>query len=360
MELAINKNAVCYYNSAEDLFLPVDLIYDIEGFALHLGDRHYFFRGGETPWNSSCSTNIATNKYCANRILNKAGIPVPKAIALHIDDFTNGHLENIISDLSFPLVIKPSKDGRLGKDVICNIPNLEQLKALLAKTFPRYEFLSIEEFHGNLNSYRVLVFNQKIIGIVQRFPAQVFGDGEQTITELVASANLKRREISDTLKPIVIDDECHIRLKQLGITPDYVPKCNEKVVLCYTCNATRGGTYVSLNTKICKKNRKLFINAARALNLNLAGVDVECADINVPIETSKGVIIEVNPSPSVRIHEHPMVGKPVRVTKKIVRGLIYRHPLSYLRVLYNHKRSAFYIRSLMLLPLLAFLYKLLD
>ncbi|MCK1850958.1 hypothetical protein MXD98_16680, partial [Legionella pneumophila] len=41
----------------------------------------------------------------------------------------------------------------------------------------------------------------------------------------------------------------------------------------------------------------------------LVGIDVECSDIiNVPIEQSKGVILEVNHKPSIRIHEFPMKG----------------------------------------------------
>ncbi|KTD45557.1 UDP-N-acetylmuramyl tripeptide synthase [Legionella rubrilucens] len=356
-DLNYNKNTLAYYQSAKELLLPAELVEDIEGVAIHLGKRTYYFRGGETPFNSSCSANIASNKYCANKILERAGIPVPKATAIHVDDFYNGLLEQVIADLKFPLVVKPSKEGRLGRDVVCNIQNIEQLKAFMDDIFPAYDFLSIEEFHGNLNSYRVLMFRQRILGVVRRYAAHVIGDGQHTIRELVELANADRARLSDTLKPIQIDGECLIRLEELGLTINDIPQLNERVDLCYTCNATRGGTYETIKTRVCRENRRLLKKAVATLNLAVVGLDIECVDLTIPIEESGGVIIEANPAPSVRIHETPQKGKARQVTKIITRSLIYRHPLSYLHVLYKHNRTAFYVRSLILLPILYFLYR---
>ncbi|WP_019215879.1 hypothetical protein [Legionella tunisiensis] len=50
--------------------------------------------------------------------------------------------------------------------------------------------------------------------------------------------------------------------------------------------------------------------------MNIVGFDVECPDIDIPIQASGGVIIEANPTPSIRIHEKPMEGAPVMVSKK--------------------------------------------
>lgn len=348
MEFTYNKNTGLYYKSAKELFLPVQIRHYIEGFSFQLGKTSYFFRGFETPFNNSCSTKLTENKYCANKILENANIVVPKAVAICKDEFENGELENIISDLKFPLVLKPTISS-LGRDVYCKIPDLIHLKTLMTQLYTKKEWLTIEEFHGNLNSYRVLVFNKKIIGVVQRYPAHVIGDGVSTITELVALSNIKRAQLSDELAPILLDEECHFRLKELDITPDYIPAKNERLVLCYTCNASRGGTYEALNTRLDKKSRQFFINIASILNLNIAGIDVECVDINSPKIDSESVIIEVNPGPSVRIHENTRSAKPNRVTKKMVRSIIYRHPLSFVYVLYKNKQTALYVRGFIFL-----------
>lgn len=356
MEFKYNKNAALYYKSAKELFLPVEIIHGIHGFTFRLGKKTYFFREFDTPFNNSSSAKIAEHKYCANQVLKRAGIPVPKATAIHSSQFNNGRLESIISHLTFPLVIKPTL-GSLGRHVYCNIPDIHQLKILMAQLFPISEWISIEEFHGKLNSYRVLMFKKRVIGVVQRYPAHVIGDGTHTITELIDLANAKRAQLTDEFVPIVVDEEYQLRLNELGITLNYIPAEHERVVLCYTCNASRGGTYEALSTKICKKNRQLLVNLMSLLNLDIAGIDMECIDINTPIMDSNGVIIEVNTSPSVRIHENQHSVKINRVTKKIVRSLIYRHPLSFAYVLYKNRPTSTYVRMGLFLIFLSIIYK---
>ncbi len=289
-------------------------------------------------------------------MLERAEIPVPNAVSINVDEFNQNLTEEIISELKFPLVIKPLLNGAQGKDVLCNIQTLEELLVHLEKFFASYNLLMIEEFHGKLKSYRVLVFNRKVVGVVIRHPASIIGDGKHTVEELISLTNAARKKINDFLGPIVVDDECQIRLNELGIGVDYIPPIGKRIVLCYTSNATRGGTYESLGKQICKENRKLMVRVATVLNLGLAGIDVECADINKPIAGSNGVIIEVNHRPSIRIHEFPISGTPHLVTKEIMRSFIFRHPFAYLSALYSNKQSAFYIRLFILLSVIAVIY----
>ena len=343
----MNKNARCYYEAALKLLLPVEETPEIEGFTLKLGKKNYFFYGSSSPLNNSGSAHVARHKYCMNKILEQAGLPVPKSDFVHVNEYLQGKMEKKIAPLSFPLVAKP-QEGKLGRGVLCNIKTLTQLKNYMVKGFQSDDYLLIEEFHGNLNSYRVLVLNGRVLGVIQRYPSHIIGDGIHTIQKLIEITNLERTQISDAFGPITVDDECLIRLDELGLTVDYVPYKGEWLTLGYTCNATRGGTYTSLGNKICKENRRLMAAAAKALCLELVGFDVQCADINRPIQSTAGVIIEANAGPSIRIHESPVSGIPVNVSKKIMRRLIYRHPLSYLAALYKNPRSGVYLRVLIL------------
>ena len=338
----MDKNALLYYNSACDLQLPARIIPDIDGFDIVLGKQRYFFRGGETPYNSGASVSVAANKYCMNKILQHAGFPVPLADAFQKKDLENTPVESLISALHFPLVVKPMNATSCGKDVLCNITNIAQLEAYLNQCYQRHQFLTVEEFHGGLASYRVLVFYNQVIGVVQRFPAAVVGDGIHTINELIAIENVAREQVKDSVSsgPIQVDDEYRIRLAELEMTLNTIPKEQERVVLCYTCNSTRGGTMTSLGTAICKENAQLLCRAARALNLNIVGFDVQCEDIRIPIEKSRGVIIEANHNPDISIHEAPMGGLPNPVSKKILRRLIRRHPLAYCAGVWRKHRNA--------------------
>jgi D-alanine-D-alanine ligase-like ATP-grasp enzyme len=332
---------------------------EINGFELKLGKHSYLFCENETPFNNSSSARIAVNKYVSNKLLERAGLPVPKAVSIHVDEFKQNKIEETIVHLKFPLVIKPV-DGSLGIGVLCNIQTLEQLLHFLPTYFALYDYLLIEEFHGKLKSYRVLVFNKKVIGVVQRHPASVTGDGKHNIQELIDLSNIQRKKINPFLGAIKIDDEGQIRLKELGIGVDYIPSMGEQVVLCYTSNATRGGSYEALGKQICKENRKIMRRITTVLDLGLTGIDIECADINSPMAQSNGVIIEVNHRPSILVHEFPLTGTPHLVTKQIMRSFIFRHPLSYLYSLYSNKPTAFYLRTLLILSIIGMLYWLVS
>lgn len=352
----MNRNAQCYYESALRLLLPVEEVPEIDGFKITLSDKSYYFGGSWTPLNNSGGISVARNKYCMNRMLKKAGLPVPNSTVIHISEYLNGKLEEIIADLSFPLAAKP-RSGKLGDAVLCNIQTIEQLKHYLDGHCAYFEYITIEEYHGNLNSYRVLLLNYRVIAVIQRYAAHVVGDGKHNILELINLANQKRREISSTLGNITVNEECNLSLKELGIDLGYIPKEDEWVNLGYTCNATRGGTYKTIEKDMIKHNRQMLIRAAKELNLRLVGFDIQCVDINkVAIETSRGVFIEANDGPSVRIHEHPLEGKPFKVTKRVMHSLIRSHPLAYLQALYKHQRSVIYVRSIILMIFLGITY----
>lgn len=340
------------------MYLPTKAILELNGFELKFGQHYYLFRGCETPFNNCSSGSIAADKYCTNQLLAKAGIPVPNAFLLNARDYQQGKLEKGLQGLSFPVVLKPLS-AAMGLDVLCNIQNRAQLEHFLTQYFKVYSELIIETFHSGLKSYRVLVFNKRVIGVVLREPAKVIGDGVHTIAELVSLSNVLR-EKNNALGPIKIDDECRIRLQELKLSVDDIPPPGEEIRLCYTSNATRGGTFTSLGKTIHKDNKTLMIKIASLLNLNLTGIDVECEDIRIPIRQSNGVIIEVNHRPSVRIHEFPLQGKPNYVTKKIVRNFIYRHPLWYVHSLFSHQKTTFYARAFLVTTVFVTCYCLLS
>ncbi|HEO1336530.1 TPA: UDP-N-acetylmuramyl peptide synthase, partial [Legionella pneumophila] len=107
--------------------MPVIPVEEFDGFILKLGKNNYHFCKNETPFNNSCSANIAIDKYCTSKLLEKAGIPVPKAISLNCHEFQQNLHKDKIALLNFPLVIKPI-DGSLGIGVLCNIKTWEELE----------------------------------------------------------------------------------------------------------------------------------------------------------------------------------------------------------------------------------------
>ena len=343
----MDKTASLYYQAASRLKLSPTFLPYIDGFEVKLGKHHYYFRGGETPYNIGSSISVANNKFCMNRILYHAGMPVCNASAFDEEEFESASSEELLGGLRFPLVVKPTQDTGVGYDVLCNVQSLEQLKASMKKRFKTHPFVSIEEYHGGLNSYRVLVFFQKVIGVTQRFPAEVQGDGVHTIEELISQQNVIREELQKkvSLGPIKVDEEYNIRFNELGISLKTIPSKGEKVTLCYTCNSTRGGTMKSLGKQICRENARLLAKAAKILNLNIVGFDVLCEDIMIPITKSRGIIVEANYNPDITIHEAPMFGKKIPVSNKILMRLIFKHPIQYIFNLIRNEVDPMYIKA---------------
>lgn len=312
-------NARIYFAQLQRLGFEVEEITYIKGFLLKLWRQYFRFYVAAPPINNISAAIISNNKFRANKVLESGGMPVPKAAKVTWQEFKEDSWD--LAGLKFPVVIKPTLGGAGGHDVLCNIKNMEILKKHMKEKFRQYTCLSIEEFYGNLPQYRVLVLGNKVLGVTLRIPAEIIGDGKHTISELIDFSNRKREEFLDfvSLGAIKIDEEFEIRMAELGITPDYIPKAEEKIRLCYGCNSTRGGTMVSLGKQLHKENAKLCCEAAKLLGLELVGFDIICKNINVPIKKSGGVIIEANCSPDITIHENPISGIANNVSKEIIK-----------------------------------------
>src|SRR5690606_28185320 len=151
------------------------------------------------------------------------------------------------------------------------------------------------------------------IGLLERIPAHVIGDGIHSITELMAIENERRKPFLGKLSIDVLEvnQEYLIRMDELGLSFNAVPKKGEIIMLCYTSNALWGGTMEALDISlICEENKELVKNAAKCLNLNFVGFDIGSKDISKPViaDGSTDIIVEANSCPDISIHENPLVG----------------------------------------------------
>ncbi len=353
------KSCDLYFKAALECHLEAVEVEEFYGFYFKMRNKVFNFRGSHTPINDIASFSIASNKYCTNRLLNKAGIPVPNATGFTKSDYDNNQLD--LSKMSFPLVVKPTWDSACGWDVTCNIKNTEMLHKVIKDALQRYDCLSIEEYQPGLRSYRILVLYGKVIGLVERIPAHVIGDGQHSITQLIDIENNNREKHNKILPlgKIKIMTETEIIFDELGINADYVPKPQERIPIRYICNSTWGGTFIGLDVKkICKENADLASRAAKELNLNIVGLDFICTDISIPYNQTKGFIIEANASPDISIHENTVNGIPTRVSLIVIKKIIQKNFFSYLYQRLSNKYITIVLRFLFILIILFVCYQL--
>ncbi|CEG56642.1 hypothetical protein [Legionella fallonii] len=325
----MNKTINAYYESALSLKLPIIYIDEVKGLNVHLGNKNYFLLRDITQMNNASSIFISNNKYFIRSLFQDENIPVPKGISLSRADFLKTSLTGLVQGMQFPLVAKPMLGSHKGEDVLCNIKEIEGLSNYLKFMFKKHKFMLIEEYHTGLKEYQVLLLNGRILSVVERRKPTVIGDGVNSMAQLIMlQYNMSKNHYSKLL-----GDNCedYINcLKEQDITPDKILKKNQIAKIRNAITPTLMGYTHALGRRINKKNAFLIRKTAKITGLDLVSLEILCEDINKPFTKSNWFILGVNSPSDITIHESPKSGKAVNVSKKILKQIIYRHPVAYL------------------------------
>ncbi|HHU63016.1 MAG TPA: cyanophycin synthetase [Clostridiales bacterium] len=273
--------------------------------------------------NTGCiSVDIACNKTITKEVLESVGIPVPRG---GVCTSLREALE-ICDDIGYPVVIKPEK-GNQGKGVSLNINSSDEVK-LAFKLAKRIDKNVIVEKYIPGNDYRILVVQDRVVAVAQRIPAHVVGDGHSTVEQLVRRVNQRDDRGDDHEKPLTkikIDEISHYLLKKQGLDTGSVPAKGRIVYLKPNANLSTGGIAIDVTDKIHPYNIDIALRAARAIGLDVAGIDVSIPDIALPMLETGGAVLEVNAAPGIRMHHYPSQGRGRNVGKAIVDMLYPLH-----------------------------------
>jgi cyanophycin synthetase len=221
--------------------------------------------------------------------------------------------------LGYPVVVKPNF-GSHGKGVSINLRNPQEVLDAY-KIAKEYEDTVLIEKYIKGSYYRVLVVGDKVVAVSHRICAHVTGDGTSTVKELVNKENSNPMRGDGHEKPLTkinIDKISEQYLKKQGLTVDYIPNEGQIVYLRENDNLSTGGVAIDVTDEIHEQNRKIIVQAARVIGLDVAGVDISTADISKPITETGGAIIEINAAPGIRMHHYPYQGTSRNAAKAIV------------------------------------------
>ncbi len=277
-------------------------------------------RATMTSRTSAIGVDIASDKSLTNRLLDSAGLPVPRSEVVDSEDGTVAAAHKI----GFPCVVKPL-DGNHGRGVHLDLRSDEAVRAAFhgARAESRSGDLVVESYVAG-NDYRCLVIGGKVAAIAERVPASVLGDGTHTIRELVAEANADpRRGIGHekVLTRIKVDDAAIGLVLAQGLELESVPPVGTRVKLALTGNMSTGGTSIDRTIEAHPDNVEIAETAAQIVGLDVAGIDFICPDIATPVRETGGAIVEVNAAPGFRMHTHPTEGEPQYVARPVIDSL---------------------------------------
>ncbi len=274
-------------------------------------------RATMTSLTSSLGVDIAGDKKLTNRLLASTGVPVPRSEIVRNEDGA----VRAAAVIGYPVAMKPV-DGNHGRGVMLNLGDEAAVRAgyLAAQSQSRQGPVVVESYLSG-NDYRCLVIGGVLRAVAQRLPAHVDGDGSHTLRQLVDLTNADpRRGIGHekVLTRIKVDEESLAYAREQGFEMDDVPPQRTRVYLKRTGNMSTGGISIDRTEEIHPDNAEIVELAARVVGLDIAGIDLVCPDVSLPIRETGGGIVEVNAAPGFRMHTHPTEGEPQYVAKPVI------------------------------------------
>jgi len=317
---AIGTSTAAVLAAAHERGIPSQRITDEANlFQLGWGSKQKRLQATTTGDTSYVAVKIASDKQLTKALLQEAGVPVPEGGTVT----TVEEAQRIARRLRVPVTLKPL-DGNQGKGVTIRCGTPEEVAR--AFDFAReYGRRIIVERSVEGRDYRVLVAGGRVAAASFRRPAHVVGDGVSTITELVEIENgnpARGSGHSNVLTRIALDAHAEDMLRRQGYVPDAVPAPGVVVELRSNANLSTGGTAEDVTDLLPEVTRALCVRAASKIGLDVAGIDIVCQDIAVPLDEQGGAVIEVNAAPGIRMHQHPSAGEPRDAGEAIIDGLM--------------------------------------
>ena len=278
-------------------------------------------RATMTSQTSAIGVDVASDKSLTNRLLDSAGLPVPRAEVVDTEDDAVAAAKR----LGFPCVVKPL-DGNHGRGVHLDLRSEEAVRAA---------------FHGALAQSRVGRRRRRDVRRRQRLPLPrhrrqgrghrraraglVTGDGEHTVR---AARRHRQRRPATRHRPREGPDPDQGGRGGRGRSS--APRASgsttscptgTRVKLALTGNMSTGGTSIDRTIEAHPDNVEIAETAARIVGLDVAGIDFICPDIATPVRETGGAIVEVNAAPGFRMHTHPTEGEPQYVARPVIDSL---------------------------------------
>lgn len=288
----------------------------------HKNHQELVKNGNMTSKDTYIAPLLMENKTVTKIVLERAGFHVP-----HGETFAS------IAEAkkAYPrfaqkaFVIKPkSTNYGLGITIFKNEPAINDFNAGLALAFAEDDEVIIEEFLEG-TEYRFFVIDHQVKAVLLRTPANVIGDGKQTIKELVAAKNadpLRGTNHRAPLEKIQLGDLEQLMLKEQGFRIDSIPDKDQQVFLRENSNVSTGGDSIDVTDEMDESYKQIAVDAVEVLGARISGIDLIIPDKEKPYETAKDYgIIEANFNPMMHMHIYPYIGQSRRLTIDVLRFL---------------------------------------
>ncbi|WP_027965255.1 hypothetical protein [Halalkalibacillus halophilus] len=272
-------------------------------FQLTLGDK--------TPKEAR---NIGKSKQMTKDYLLANNVSTPEGLYLD-ENQSFADIKEKLNDLSFPLVIKPAK-GSLGAGVAVNVQDEETVKEqiTLIRENPNTQGVIIEE-QASGEDIRALIVNGKLIAAFRRRPANVVGNGKNSIAELIEHKNYLRQNNPQACHQLIeVNQQLLADLNKQHKDLNTVPEDKERVYLTKSTLISDTSEVVDCTEELSAYAVEQVEKAGQAIpGMAVCGVDLMYDD-----QSGTGFVLEVNSRPNIGGHVYPMEGKSRQAPQAIL------------------------------------------
>lgn len=283
--------------------------------------REYVVQATKTSLDRYSNILAMENKKVTKRILEEHGIAVPGGA-----DFTEVTEAKLSWDRfeGQAVVVKPvNTNFGIGITILTDNRDLALFERAIEMAFAEDSEILIEEYVSG-KEYRFFLINNQVVAILHRVPANVTGDGRHSIRELVATKNtdpLRGKGYVTPLERLELGEPELRHLRSQGLDFETVPGEGEVVFLRENSNISTGGDSIDFTDRTHSSYAEIASAAARALGVQITGLDMIVKDISAPAKPGDFAVLEMNFNPAIHIHCHPYQGENRRLDEHILSAL---------------------------------------
>lgn len=273
-----------------------------------------------TDRTSLFGVRTSSNKAQTNAKLRALGLPTPRQVVVSDEE----QAVKAADAVNAPVVLKPL-DAHQGNGVSVKVSGANEIRDAFRKARKFSSHVIVEQLIAG-DDHRLLVVDGRLIAAAIRVRAHVVGDGSRSIADLITEANKDPRRGEDhdnVMTNLTLDASVRALLQERGYTADTVPPADETVYLSKTANIATGGSAIDVTDVVHDDNRRMAIEAATAIGLDIAGIDYLTRDISRSYRDIGGGICEINCTPGLTPHYAPLESRTPPVAGAIV-DYLYR------------------------------------
>ena len=292
---ALGPSTACIVEAARAARIPVAPLEHGNLVLLGQSARQRRIWTAETDSTSAIAESIAKDKDLTKELLSNCGLPVPEGQIVR----TLAEAWLAAEEIGVPVVLKPAEGSR-GEAVSLAVSTQTEIAAAFERAQQVQSAVIIERYVEGIE-HRLLVVGERVVAATRAIQFTVTGNGHDTVCALMAST-LGGRE-SDRWAAEALSDYPTVRraLDLQTLDPNSVPAAGCTVSL--HRHAKLGEDVLAL---VHPDTITLALLAARIVGLDIAGIDIVAGNIEQPLASQQGAIIEVNAGPSLPTHlRHP-------------------------------------------------------